>query len=224
VRPAKPSLASVPGKRDWRPPHQPSLFQVIPFESIAPVRKNAAKGPQAEPKPAVRRRAPKPRGPLFAEAARQAEARTKPEPYVACNAPVAPLWDRGRAVAVDLAVAAAGLCLFLAVFGFWSRALPYGARVWATFGLVSALLFLLYKLLGCMLGVPTVGERVVGLRVLHFDGRPASKRQRLVRLASGCLSAMPAGVGLLYALINEEHLGFHDLISETFVTPARLVR
>ncbi len=64
----------------------------------------------------------------------------------------------------------------------------------------------------------------MGLRLLHFDGRPADRRRRLLRQASGCLSALPLGIGFLWALVDEEHLTFHDHITETFVTPADLAR
>jgi hypothetical protein len=52
--------------------------------------------------------------------------------------------------------------------------------------------------------------------VLDFDGRPPSRKQRLLRIAAGLLSVLPAGIGFLWALMDEEHLTFHDHISQTF--------
>ncbi len=62
----------------------------------------------------------------------------------------------------------------------------------------------------------------MGLRLLHFDGRPADRRQRLLRLASGCLSLLPLGVGFLWALVDEERLTFHDHISRDVPHPGQI--
>ena len=82
-----------------------------------------------------------------------------------------------------------------------------------------ALILLFYKVLVCVLAQESPGARWMGLRLLHFDGRPPERRQRLLRLASGILSVLPACAGLLWALADEERLTWHDHISKTFIAP-----
>jgi hypothetical protein len=40
----------------------------------------------------------------------------------------------------------------------------------------------------------------------------------VLRVLAGSGSVLPAGVGLFWALMDEECLTFHDHISETFIT------
>jgi uncharacterized RDD family membrane protein YckC len=85
-----------------------------------------------------------------------------------------------------------------------------------------ALILLFYRMLSFMLADRSPATRMAGLCLLHFDGRPANRRQRLLRLAASCLSLAPLGIGFLWALVDEEHLTFHDHISETFPTPVEV--
>jgi hypothetical protein len=55
--------------------------------------------------------------------------------------------------------------------------------------------------------------------LVNFDGQKPTQRQRFQRLASGFLSLFAAGLGLLWALVDEETLTWHDHISRTFPTP-----
>jgi uncharacterized RDD family membrane protein YckC len=93
----------------------------------------------------------------------------------------------------------------------WPASLIYVATV--------ALMFLFYKLLACLLAEQTLGMKWMGLRLLNFDGKSPDVRQRLIRLVSSCLSVLPACAGLLWALLDEERLAWHDHMSKTFATP-----
>ena len=54
---------------------------------------------------------------------------------------------------------------------------------------------------------------------VRADGRNPNREQRVYRMAAGCLSVMAAGLGLMWALVDEESLTWHDHISKTFPTP-----
>jgi uncharacterized RDD family membrane protein YckC len=86
------------------------------------------------------------------------------------------------------------------------------------YGAAYLILFAFYKLLAAWLSDRSPGLRFLDLRVLHFDGRPPNRRQRTVRALAGVGSLLPAGIGLFWALMDEERLTFHDHISETFIT------
>jgi hypothetical protein len=54
---------------------------------------------------------------------------------------------------------------------------------------------------------------------VDFDGRRPDREQRGVRQVAGLLSLLSAGLGLVWALVDEEKLTWHDHISKTFPTP-----
>jgi hypothetical protein len=54
---------------------------------------------------------------------------------------------------------------------------------------------------------------------VDFDGRRPDREQRRMRLVAGLLSLSAAGLGLVWALVDEENLTWHDHISKTFPTP-----
>ncbi len=214
-----PQVISLP-KRDMappRPPQQQSLFRVIPFETIAIPQKKAEDGTRG---PARRRtvgRAPHPDQSYlpFAEAAAPA-ASLAPRTTVECGAPVASIQSRCQAAAVDLSAVLGAFCLFLLFFRAWAGELPFDRMARFAYGAALALILLFYKLLACIVSDRSPGMGFAGLRLLHFHGRPAARRQRLLRLAASVLSLLPAGIGFFYALADEEHLTFHDQISGTF--------
>jgi uncharacterized RDD family membrane protein YckC len=120
---------------------------------------------------------------------------------------------------VDLLFVLAAYCLFIGCLLAAIRPLPFDRTSMLLYGVAFALILVFYRLLECLLSDRSPGMRVAGLRLLHFHGRPATRRQRLQRMAAGLLSLLPAGVGFWWALLDEEHLTFHDQISGTFPTP-----
>jgi len=65
----------------------------------------------------------------------------------------------------------------------------------------------------------TPGMRFAGLRLVDFDGRSTNESQLQMRILGAFVSVLPAGVGLLWALVDEESLTWQDHISHTFPTP-----
>jgi uncharacterized RDD family membrane protein YckC len=77
----------------------------------------------------------------------------------------------------------------------------------------------LYRLLWCLGNGDSPGMRFAGLRLVDFDGRAPSREQRLLRQLVTLLSTLSAGLGLVWALVDEESLTWHDHISKTFPSP-----
>jgi len=91
-----------------------------------------------------------------------------------------------------------------------------------TFGLLAgsyAVVLVLYKFLWCLGNGDSVGAVWRGLRLLDFDGRPATREQRMRRLAAEVLSTAALGLGVFWALGDRERLTWHDHISRTFLAP-----
>jgi uncharacterized RDD family membrane protein YckC len=132
---------------------------------------------------------------------------------------VAPLVQRVTAVVLDTVMVCLAEGLLLAALylspaaGFiTSNTLP-GLAV---FGLILALG---YKLMFALADTDSPGTRWAHLKVLNFDGLAPTRNERLARLAGGLLSTTASGLGLIWALVDEETLSWHDHISKTFASP-----
>ncbi len=147
--------------------------------------------------------------------------RTEVEAVIYCDAPVAVPAHRAMAAAIDTSMVLIGLGLFLVVF-FLSGGDIVLSRNNAPF-LVGAVLGVafFYRLLWYMADVDTPGLRFAGLRLVNFDGRAPGRKQRRLRQVAGLLSFLSVGLGLVWALVDEERLTWHDHISKTFPTTDR---
>jgi uncharacterized RDD family membrane protein YckC len=146
------------------------------------------------------------------------ERRSEPEPARAINEiHLATLGRRLMAMMVDG-------CLILA--GFFAAAImlstrvqqpltPRGAEVFAVLGL--ALAGLLYNALFLSLGVSTPGMRYAGIALSTFDDEVPTRMQLRRRLGAMVLSLAPVGLGLMWSVFDEDHLSWHDRISQTYL-------
>ncbi len=228
VRALAPQPAEPDSPADTRPeaakepmaPVQPSLFsasdlpRVIPFEALVGRLAKRSKGNQKS----SGKGASKPAGPS-AQQAFYFEETAPPELVRYCDAPVARLIHRVTAATLDasLILIACGIFVLVQYFGPW-QVIP-SAQVLPYYAASSGFFLFLYKLLWCLAGTDSPGMRWIDLRLLNFDGHPPTQSQRLQRLVFGCFSVLPAGLGLYWAIVDEETLSWHDHMSRTFVTP-----
>jgi uncharacterized RDD family membrane protein YckC len=138
---------------------------------------------------------------------------------VHCDAPVALAAHRAIAAGIDLAIPLVGFAIFLATFrmiggdiAIDGQSLPYYA---AAVGLITVM----YRLLWCIGNCDTAGLQWAGLQLLTFNGQMPSRNERVRRLAGGLVSTIALGIGLLWPLVDEERLTWHDYMSNTFPTP-----
>ena len=228
ARPAAP--APAPGV------YQPWLFRdpshgpkVVPIPTLTPrphpgERKhrvqNAARPHEARANAAARRPADSQQSLDFhAGAIAESSLGTEVEAVIYCDAPVALPVHRLMAVAADASMIAIALGLFLAIFYLSGGRLVFTKSSLLLFGGVIAAVVFLYRVLWCLGGGDTPGMRFAGLRLVDFDGRRPEREQRTIRLAASMLSIVSAGLGLVWALVDEENLTWHDHISKTFPTP-----
>jgi uncharacterized RDD family membrane protein YckC len=210
--------------------------KVIPFESFAahriePVAFAAAPAPAptpsaAAPKPKASRPLPTPEkndaqpGLDFLLPSPQGPRtlKTRVEAVIYCDADVATPKHRVIAAAIDggMIFIAFGLFLFAfhlmgGMFRFNRQTIPFFIGAFGT-------LAMFYGLLWIWADRQTVGMRWTGLRLIDFDGFPADRRARSLRAIGACLSLCAGGLGLLWALADEEKLAWHDHMSKTFPT------
>jgi uncharacterized RDD family membrane protein YckC len=240
------ALESIPGGQPLSaappprtsPNYQPSLFRdaayrdavagpkVVPIPMLTP-----ARPPARTENPSRRARPAAPRSPrrdpdsqqsldFYTAETNQASALgTEVHAVIYCDAPVALPAHRMIAAAFDLSMVLIAVGLFLGVF-FLSGGMLLLSRENAPFLIsVAALLGIFYRFLFVLGNGETPGMRFAGLRTVNFDGRSPDRDQRAFRQVSSLLSFLSAGLGLVWALVDEENLTWHDHISKTFPTP-----
>ena len=129
---------------------------------------------------------------------------------------VAPLEDRAIAAVVDCVLTLCAFLLFSLVFALSSTHLPHG-RV-ALLG-ACAILFamgLLYQLLFFSLTNATPGMRYAKIALCTFGNENPARSALRGRIAALLLSALPLGLGFLWAVFDEDSLGWHDRITRTY--------
>lgn len=207
--------------------YQRSLFnaretpQVVSLDSMVLPSEQRAEPRPERPRPRSRRPIPGQQALQFPEPARVADSEI--EAVIYCDAPVAVPTHRLMAAAVDLSVIVIGVGIFVTVFLGILHWLNIGVMLTSNsipllFG-IGAVFGLLYKLLWCLADGDSAGMRWTHQRLVNFDGQRPDREQRFRRIASGCLSLTAAGLGVAWALVDEESLTWHDHISKTFPTP-----
>jgi uncharacterized RDD family membrane protein YckC len=133
--------------------------------------------------------------------------------------PVAELGVRRRAAAVDAVCLMLSYAVILGAFAF------FGGKIFASKfnaivgGTIFALLYMQYFSLFTMMGGATPGMMLTGLRLVSFDGSAPEPRQLIRRSAGYLLSGGMALMGFLWSFWDEDHLSWHDHISQTYITP-----
>ena len=78
------------------------------------------------------------------------------------------------------------------------------------FGMLYQFLFLSYAEEG------TPGMRYARIALCTFDDDNPSREQMQMRIPALALSALPAGLGMIWALLDKEKLGWHDRWTRTY--------
>ena len=144
--------------------------------------------------------------------------KTTVEAVIYCDAPVAHPLHRVLAGALDFSIIALAAGIFAATFHFLG-----GSVVWNKVTLLLALgalgaIALFYGLLWTIAGRASAGMRTMQLKLINFDGLPPDTRSRVVRMLGTILSFGSGGLGIIWALVDEEDLAWHDHMSKTFPT------
>ncbi len=137
-----------------------------------------------------------------------------------CDAPVALPLHRVMAAAVDATMVLIGIGIFAAMLLFSGADLVLNSATLAVYAAAILVTLMGYRLMWCLADTDSLGMRVCGLRLITFDGMIPDRRQRMQRTVAGCISTMAGALGLVWALVDEEKLTWHDHMSKTFPTPA----
>jgi uncharacterized RDD family membrane protein YckC len=208
--------------------YQPSLFtsrelpHVVRFETIAPglVQPSMRKPHQSAPRQRRRKVIP---GQQALEFTRQfiqpGRSSMAADGVIYCDAPVAIPAHRALAAALDASIIVIALAVFGVIFRLAGGAFVFNGKTAPMFMGVAAGVVIFYRLLWCLANGDTAGQSWTRLRLVNFDGQAPTRAQRFYRTASGFLSVLAGGIGLLWGLVDEETLTWHDHMSKTFPTP-----
>jgi len=145
-----------------------------------------------------------------------------------CEQTVAAPMHRFVASSIDAALIMFGFGLFVGICQAVGTNFGTGRLFWIVISASFALISVFYGLMFAMTGRETIGMRFTGLQLITFDGHPVEGRVRAARVAATWLSFCSGGLGLIWALADEENLTWHDHISNTFPavedSPAAIVR
>jgi uncharacterized RDD family membrane protein YckC len=144
--------------------------------------------------------------------------KTDVDAQVFCDQPVATPTHRLVASAIDGVIILFGFGLLIALFEVMGGRFGVGKALWIGMAAVLALVSMLYGLIWAIAGRETAGMRLTDLQLITFDGFPVDPRSRALRFASTWLSFCSGGLGILWAVADEENLTWHDHISKTFPT------
>lgn len=117
---------------------------------------------------------------------------------------------------VDAALVAASVGAFAVTAHKVAGALPAGMDAALTATLALAVFWVIYQMLFFTLSNQTPGMRMarIGLCTLSDDNptRPAMRR----RVLAQWIAILPFGIGMLWALLDDDRLGWHDRISQMY--------
>lgn len=143
------------------------------------------------------------------ESRRAAELEVPPQP--------APLGHRLFAGLVDVFVVLMASALFGAGFVMFAHGLP-PPKVSLLCGLVvCGSLWFIYQYLFLVYAPGTPGMYLAQLELCTFRGEALSLSVRRWRALASVLSALAVGLGFAWALVDEDTLGWHDRMTQTYL-------
>jgi len=217
---------------DFSNPVQESLFQDRPASKVVAMPPRADVKPHvptaAPSTPTTQKPAPKrPKAPPEGQSSldflppapnKPRKLPTTVEAVIYCEWPVATPLHRAVASALDWGMVLLGYGFLLLIFRLLGGGFNLTRSNLTVFGAMFPLLGFTYGLMFAWVGAETPGMRWTQLRLTTFEGVPPERSQRLVRFFASCLSRCTL-LGLLWSLVDEEGLAWHDHISRTFPTP-----
>lgn len=134
------------------------------------------------------------------------------------SAPVAESSFRSMAAIIDTAIGLLGTILFMGIFRAAGFQFDLSRQSLISLGVATILISMLYRALYALAGGDTLGLRMMNLRLVDFCGHLPSRKERLQRLFGGLVSFFSLGMGLIWAMADEDKLTWHDHISKTYPT------
>jgi uncharacterized RDD family membrane protein YckC len=147
---------------------------------------------------------------------------TTVDAVIFCDAPVATRLHRALAASLDWSMVLIGYGLLLLSYHLAGGEFLLNKVGFVVMGAGLLLVAFTYGFFFAFAGGETCGMRWTQVRLLNFDGFPPDRKQRMLRFFASCMSILSCGLGLFWALGDEESLTWPDHMSHTFPTPRGL--
>ena len=138
-------------------------------------------------------------------------------PSIASRIHLAPLELRSMAAVIDLALIVALVCAGAAGI---AGHLPHAFTIkTAEIGGLAALILtgLLYHAFFLLVTLSTPGMMYARIGLCTFENEHPTRAQLRGRLGALLVSLLPVGLGMAWAIFDEDHLSWHDRISRTYL-------
>jgi uncharacterized RDD family membrane protein YckC len=129
----------------------------------------------------------------------------------------APLGQRMMAGAVDAAIVLGAAAVFNVTFTQLAEENLHSRMALLCAVAVCGVLWTLYQYTFLVHGIGTPGMHLAHLELANFDGKPVSAFDRRCRAVASALSGFSLGLGFLWALVDEDQLGWHDRMTKTLI-------
>jgi uncharacterized RDD family membrane protein YckC len=129
---------------------------------------------------------------------------------------LAPMADRLMAGIVDVALVMTAFLLFVLVFVASTAHPPLGKPALLAAGALLAAFFILYQWLFFTYADGTPGMRYAKIALCTFEDENPTRQQMRRRIVALLLSALPVGLGFVWALFDDDRMTWHDRISRTY--------
>ena len=130
---------------------------------------------------------------------------------------LAPFGYRLMATVVDSALIVGAVCGGAAVAAKPMHHFPALKAMELGAGVAVMLVGLLYHALFALLGWATPGMRYAHVSLCTFDDENPTREQVRGRLGALLLSLLPVGLGIAWAIFDDDHLSWHDRLSRTYL-------
>jgi uncharacterized RDD family membrane protein YckC len=144
----------------------------------------------------------------------------EPEPQQAAqkaSLELAPMGRRALSIVFDVALIGAAFVTAAMVAATKTAELPALRAVEVGSAIALLIVAAFYHALFFTLARATPGMRFAQIRLCTFDGQTPTRAQRTARLVALLLSVLPVGLGLAWAIFDEDHLTWHDRLSHTYL-------
>ena len=129
---------------------------------------------------------------------------------------VAPMHLRVMAAGIDGLLVLGGFVLFTAAAAFVAGSVPGGAIAGIVAAGALALLYLAYQALFFWFSDSTPGMRYARIGLCTFSDENPSRSAMRRRILAQLVAICPLGIGVLWMLLDDDKLGWHDRISRMY--------
>jgi len=129
----------------------------------------------------------------------------------------APMHQRLVAGLVDVGIVFVATVAFALTFAEAADGLPHSNMTMVCMLAAGGILWLVFQYIFLVFRRATPGMNFAGLELCTFDRRDTTMFERQSRAAASALSGFSMGLGYLWALVDEDRVGWHDRISKTHV-------